>query len=204
MYNQFDENKKILNYDKLCRVVFVGESGVGKTNIITKFRHNAFEYSYLTTIGIDFMTKTLNIRGTKIKLNIWDTAGQEKYRTITTSYYKTAHVVCICYDITNSRSLNNIEGWIDDIKDSNPNATIYLVGNKIDLNSERKITKHEINEYCKKNNFEHIEVSALDGTNIPNLFYDIAFKLTKQCEVELPRIVKINNNKNWFECCKIS
>ena len=100
--NKINNNNRF----QTCRIIFIGESGVGKSNIISRFRYNTFEDSFLTTIGIDFHIKMIKIRGREIKLNIWDTAGQKKYKGAIKSYYKNIDVICICYDITNIKSYN--------------------------------------------------------------------------------------------------
>ena len=190
-----------------CKVVFIGESGVGKTNIISRFRYNTFEHSYLTTIGLDFSVKTLNIRGKHIKLNIWDTAGHPKFREILEQYYKIADVICFCYDITNEDSITNMNTWLSKSKNNIDSKVIYyVIGNKLDCENYRKIDKNHISNYCKENNINHIEVSALDSTNIENLFYDIAFKYSLQLhEIEMESELPFNKTcQNFKDCCTIS
>jgi len=171
----------VKNNVNTCKVVFIGESAVGKTNIISKFRYNTYEESYLTTIGLDFHIKTLNIRGKHIKLQIWDTAGHPKFREILDQYYKIANVICFCYDITNKDSISNMERWLSAAKElANENVLYYAIGNKSDKGYYREIDKAEFKNYCDMNNIINIEVSALESTNISNLFYDIAFKYSQQ------------------------
>ena len=190
-----------------CKVIFIGESAVGKTNIISKFRYNTYEESYLTTIGLDFHVKTLNIRGKQIKLNIWDTAGHAKFRQILDQYYKIANVICFCYDITNKNSISNIETWINSAREYvNNDVIFYAVGNKTDQTYYREIDTDEIKQYCDENNIIHIEVSALESTNISNLFYDIAFRysqLLPTIEMEYDTPFHKTREK-CLECCTIS
>ena len=184
-----------------CKVIFIGESAVGKTNIISKFRYNTYEESYLTTIGLDFHIKTLNIRGKHIKLQIWDTAGHSKFRQILDQYYKVADVICFCYDITNKDSISNIEEWLTTVKESvnNNNVLFYAIGNKSDKSYYREIDKEEFKKYCDTNNITNIEVSALESTNISNLFYDIAFKYSQQIpEVQLE--IDSTFDKTRYKC----
>ena len=202
MYNQLNEKKNEI--DQVYRIIFVGDSSVGKTNIITKYKYNTFEDSHLTTIGIDFVSKILNIRNKTIRLNIWDTAGQEKYRIIANSYYRNSNAVCIVYDITNKISYYNIKRWIEDVKKNcSPSVDIYIIGSKLDVQHDREINKNDVEKYCEENNFKYFEVSALNNYNIHNLFHDIAFTLMKKYEIEPKKIVKVKR-KNYFDCCKIS
>ena len=170
-------NKPLVKRSKSCKIVFIGDSNVGKTNIITRFRYNTFEESYLTTIGLDFHIKKLNIRGENVQLNIWDTAGHSKFRDVLPPYYKTADIICFCYDITNKESILNIDEWLKNIKQYTSNEVIiYAIGNKSDQLYYRNVDKEYIEYYCKENNIINMEVSAKESTNINNLFYDIAFK----------------------------
>ena len=202
MYNKLDEKNN--HIDQVYRIVFVGDPSVGKTNIITKYKYNSFEHSHITTIGIDFVSRILNIRNKNIRLNIWDTAGHEKYRMIANAYYRNSNAVCIVYDITNKISYQNIKKWIEDVKKNcSPSVNIYIIGSKLDVQYHRETNKKIVEKYCKENNFKYFEVSALDGFNIHNLFYDIAFSLMKKYEIEPKKIVKVKR-KNYFDCCKIS
>ena len=189
-----------------CKVVFIGESAVGKTNIISKFRYNTYEESYLTTIGLDFHMKTLNIRGKQIKLNIWDTAGHTKFRQILDQYYKIANVICFCYDITNKDSISNMERWLSTAKESaNENVLFYAIGNKSDKTYYREIDKEDFKNYCDENNIINIEVSALESTNISNLFYDIAFRFSQQLpNIEIEYESTFNKTRlKCIDCCTI-
>lgn len=195
--NKINNNNRF----QTCRIIFIGESGVGKSNIISRFRYNTFEDSFLTTIGIDFHIKMIKIRGREIKLNIWDTAGHPKFREILVPYYKNVNVVCFCYDITNDNSIKNIDRWINEVRESiNKNIILYAVGNKTDQNYYRSVNREHMVEYCNKNNINHIEVSAYDSTNINNLFYDIAFKYIDNMKPLQMNIETDNTYKKNTKC----
>ena len=121
-------------YDHLFKVVFVGDAGVGKTQIINKFVKNKFSNDYKPTIGVDFYFKTINSNGKIIKLQLWDTAGQKKFKTITKSYYKGAHLIVFVYAIDNENTFKNIQNCGKDVKEqTNEKTKFLLVGNKCDL-----------------------------------------------------------------------
>jgi small GTP-binding protein len=195
----------LVNHNNSCKIIFIGDSNVGKTNIISRFRYNMFEESYLTTIGLDFHVKSLNIRGENVKLNIWDTAGHAKFRDVLHPYYKTADVICFCYDITNTVSIEQINTWIYEARKYTPeDVIVYAIGNKIDLHYNRTVDNVQMKHYCKDDNIINIEVSARDSTNINNLFYDIAFKYLQKIkpvnlEMEHTKIYE----KSCLDCCKI-
>ena len=105
------------NYDHLFKLLLIGDSGVGKTCILFRFSDDAFNTTFISTIGIDFKIKTIDIGGKRVKLQIWDTAGQERFHTITTSYYRGANGIMLVYDITNPKSFDNITKWLKNITD---------------------------------------------------------------------------------------
>jgi Ras-related protein Rab-1A len=192
----------LVSHNNRCKIIFIGESGVGKTSIISQFRHNTIDNSYRATIGVDFHIKSINICGKNVKLQIWDTSGHSTFRAILGSYYKTADVVCFCYDITNSDSINDAKTWINSIKQHAPdNIIIYAVGNKLDQQYRRSVNNIEFIKYCDINNIINIEVSAQDTTTINNLFYDIVFTYLQH----VTSIETYDEHKNnYCDCCNIS
>ena len=131
---------KTMEYDRLFKIVIIGNSGVGKSCLLLRFSDNTFREEELTTIGVDFKIKTLQIDNTLIKLQIWDTAGQERFSTITSSYYRGAHGIIVVYDVTNTNSFQQVHSWIKNVDDFAPkNCQKLLVANKIDLIEERVI-----------------------------------------------------------------
>ena len=131
-------------YDYIYKIVLIGDSGVGKTNILSKYLTDAFSFDSKATVGVEFGSKNLDIEGNKIKMQIWDTAGQERYKSITNAYYKGAKGALLVYDITKKPSFDSIDRWITDLKsNADEQITIILVGNKSDLEEHRQITMEE-------------------------------------------------------------
>ena len=165
---------KINNYDMIFKIIIIGDSNVGKTNILTKYLKNEFDPNSKPTIGVEFATKQFTIKDNIIKTQIWDTAGQERYRTITSSFYKGAKGCLLVYDITRKESFENIDKWISDIKStSEENLSIILLGNKCDLEAQRKVSKEEAEEKSQLYNMAFMETSALYGTNIERAFNEL-------------------------------
>lgn len=128
------------DYDYLFKVVLIGDSGVGKSNLLSRFTRNEFDLETKTTIGVEFATNTVNIDSKTIKAQIWDTAGQERYRAITSAYYRGAVGALLVYDISKQSSFDNIERWLNELNDHSDAAiTVMLVGNKSDLRHLRAI-----------------------------------------------------------------
>ena len=141
--------KSELKIDLCIKLLLVGDSGVGKTNILTRFSKNEFNHNTKSTIGVEFGTKILNIKDHNIKLQIWDTAGQERYKSITVAYYKGSKGAIIVYDITRKESFNNILTWLNDIKNNaDKDIVIILVGNKCDL-IDREVSIEEGRKFAE-------------------------------------------------------
>ena len=168
------------------KIIFVGDTGVGKTTIISRIMDSPFSDVYEPSIGIDFMSKNIKYHGQNIKLQIWDTAGQEKYKGLIPSYVRNSSVVFIVYDISNKTSFDNIPKWINFIK-SIENTTLILCGNKIDLQN-REVQKEAGEEFAKKEGILFFEVSAKTNENVKNMFYNVV--------VELPSFAEDNTNKD--------
>ena len=131
-------------YDYLFKVVLIGDSGVGKSNLLTRFTTNEFNLESKTTIGVEFSTKTLKVKDKTIKAQIWDTAGQERYRAITSAYYRGAVGALLVYDISKSYTFNSVERWLKELREhADANIVIMLVGNKSDLNHIRQVKRDE-------------------------------------------------------------
>ena len=185
------------NYNKedyKVKLIIVGDSGVGKTNLITRFASDKFEKNSKATIGVEFIYKTLKINKDIFKIEIWDTAGEERYKSITSAYYKGAKGAIIVYDITSEKSFNNIETWIQEVKGkSSNNLQILIIGNKSDLYKDRKISLEKGIEKAQSLNLHLFETSALDKTNVTEAFYCL-FK-----EIYLDIKNKLRSNANNFD-----
>lgn len=168
-------------YDLIYKLVIIGDSGVGKTGIMNRYLHNTFNEHSKSTIGVEFGTKKTTIDNSVIRAQIWDTAGQEKYKSITSAYYKGAKAAVIVYDITNKLSFSNIDKWIGDIKaNADKNIILLICGNKCDLGDKRVIGLDEALEKSSNNNLILFETSAKTGYNIDEVFDLISASVYKE------------------------
>ena len=161
------------------KIIFVGDAGVGKTSIINRIVDNPFSDAYEMSIGVDFMSKNLRYRGQNIKLQIWDSAGQEKYKGLIPSYVRNSSIVFVVYDISSRTSFKNVSSWISFIK-SIESTTIILCGNKTDLN--REVQKSEGEQFAQKEGISFFEVSAKTNENIKSMFYTVIADLPSFAE----------------------
>lgn len=161
-------------YDFIWKVVLVGDSGVGKTNLLSRFTRNEFNAESKTTIGVEFATRNVQIRGKTVRAQIWDTAGQERYRAITSVYYRGAVGALVLYDITKPATFENLDKWISELKEhADPCVCIMIVGNKTDLRSQRVVSTEEGRLLAEKYRYSFIETSALDSSNVGEAFNNL-------------------------------
>lgn len=161
-------------YDYLFKVVLIGDSGVGKSNLLSRFTRNEFNLESKSTIGVEFATKSINVDGKVVKAQIWDTAGQERYRAITSAYYRGAVGALLVYDISKHITFENVERWLKELRDhAEPNIVVMLVGNKSDLRHRRTVPTEEAMAFAENNNLAFIETSALDSTGVEESFRQI-------------------------------
>ena len=159
------------DYDYLYKLIIVGDSFVGKTNIMSQYIRKEFSLNTKSTVGVEFGAKIIKIENKLIKAQIWDTAGEERYRSVTNAYYKGAKGAFVVYDITNKLSFESVEKWIQDLKiNSDHNITLLLIGNKKDLEDKREVSKEEGEEKAKTFGLGFIETSACTGENIDKAF----------------------------------
>ena len=171
--------------DFLLKIVLIGDSGVGKTNLLSRFARDQFNPDSKSTIGVEFATKTLDIEGKTVKAQIWDTAGQERYRAITSAYYRGAIGALLLYDITASLTFNSLTRWLQELRENaDSNIVVMLVGNKCDLQELRAVSKDEGVGFAQSENLLFIETSARDATNVQESFTtlitEIVHRLSKQ------------------------
>ena len=189
---------EIENYDLLYKIIIIGDSCVGKSNILSRYLKDEFREDSKSTVGVELGTKFLKIKGTGAKLQIWDTAGQERYRSITSSYYKGSHGCFIVYDITSESSFENVDKWFEQAqKEASKEVSIILVGNKCDLENERKISKEKGEEKAKNLNCPFFETSALSKIKIDDIFNEMInniFERTGGLKNEDDDIEIINEN----------
>ena len=161
-------------YDYLFKVVLIGDSGVGKSNLLSRFTRNEFSLETKATIGVEFATRSVTISNKVIKAQIWDTAGQERYRAITSAYYRGAVGAMLVYAINSRDSFCNAERWLNELRDNaDRNIMIMLVGNKSDLKHLREVPTEEAKDFAKKHNLSFMETSALDSSNVEDAFKSV-------------------------------
>ena len=181
-------------YDMIFKIVLIGDTSVGKTNILSKYLSNEFDPDSKATVGVEFGTKDFKIENNIVKVQIWDTAGQERYRSITNAYYKGAKGSLLVYDITNPKTFESLDKWLSDLKtNGEEKISIILVGNKTDLEDQRKISIEQGKEKAEFYKLAFIETSALNGDNIEKAFSELITDVyknhhelfEKQAKVEL-------------------
>ena len=203
------ENKE---YDLLFKLILIGDSYVGKSNILLKYLKNQFNENSKTTIGVEFGTKNIIINNKRIKIQIWDTAGQERYRSITSAYYKGAKGALIVYDITRKNTFDNIDKWITDLKlNGDKNICIIILGNKSDLIDKREINKNDGIKKAEMYKTAFLETSAINGDNISKAFDELIEQIVinnknifqDDNENEIDKGVNLNDekNNNKKKCC---
>jgi Ras-related protein Rab-11A len=152
-------------------VVLVGDSGVGKSNLLSRFTKGEFYEETKSTIGVEFAVKSVSVENKTIKAQIWDTAGQERYRAITSAYYRSAVGAMLVYDISKKDTFDNIERWLTELRQhADSNITIMLVGNKSDLKHLREIPEDRATSFCEEHGLNLVETSAKDNSNVEFAF----------------------------------
>ncbi|KAG9451476.1 hypothetical protein H6P81_011441 [Aristolochia fimbriata] len=178
-----DANQKI---DYVFKVVLIGDSAVGKSQILARFARNEFSLDSKATIGVEFQTRTLVIQHKSVKAQIWDTAGQERYRAVTSAYYRGAVGAMLVYDMTKRQTFDHIPRWLEELRShADKNIVIILIGNKSDLEDQRAVPTEDAKEFAQKEGLFFLETSALESTNVENAFMTV-----------LTEIFNIVNRKN--------
>ncbi|KQK10572.1 hypothetical protein BRADI_2g54950v3 [Brachypodium distachyon] len=175
-------------YDYLFKIVLIGDSGVGKSNILSRFTRNEFCLESKSTIGVEFATRTLQltkgsriwtpvkkrIDGKTVKAQIWDTAGQERYRAITSAYYRGAVGALLVFDITKRQTFDNVQRWLRELRDhADANIVVMMVGNKSDLNHLRSVPEEDSQAFSEKESLSFLETSALEAINVEKAFHTV-------------------------------
>uniref|UniRef100_A0A3Q7FXJ2 Protein kinase domain-containing protein n=2 Tax=Solanum lycopersicum TaxID=4081 RepID=A0A3Q7FXJ2_SOLLC len=178
-----DSSQKI---DYVFKVVLIGDSAVGKSQILARFSRNEFSLDSKATIGVEFQTRTLVIQHKSVKAQIWDTAGQERYRAVTSAYYRGAVGAMLVYDITKRQTFDHIPRWLEELRaHADRNIVIILIGNKTDLKDQRAVPTEDAKEFAQKEGLFFLETSALEATNVEDAFSTV-----------LTEIFNIVNKKN--------
>jgi small GTP-binding protein len=167
--------------DFLVKIVLIGDSGVGKTNLLSRFTRDQFNPDSKSTIGVEFATKTLEIEGKTVKAQIWDTAGQERYRAITSAYYRGAIGALLLYDVSSALTFQSLTRWLQELRENaDSNIVVMLVGNKCDLQELRAVATEEGVGFAKSESLLFIETSALDATNVQEAFKGLITETIKK------------------------
>ena len=163
-------------YDLSFKIIVIGDSGVGKSCLTNKATKNVFEDTYNATVGFEFFSFNLKLDEKIIKLQIWDTCGQELYRSLITNFYRNSSLAVMVYAINNRESFENIDVWLKELRThSNPDTKVFLIGNKVDLEEDRVIKREQGEEYSKENKFNiFMEASAKSGFNAQQIFVEAA------------------------------
>ena len=184
-------------YSLIFKIILIGDTSVGKTNILSRYINDKFSETSKSTVGVELATKVENYNNKKIKIQIWDTAGQERYKSITTSYYKGAKGAFIVYDITKKESFKNVDKWIKDLKEfGDEDVTILIIGNKCDLEDEREVSIEEVKKKAELFDIGYCETSALKSKNIDYAFQTLIKLVAEKMEKEKNGENKYGNQSN--------
>ena len=197
------KNKLSTSMDCVYKVLLLGDSTVGKTCVLLKYTDKIFQETHMMTIGLDYRLKVMQLQsGKEVKLQIWDTAGQDRFRSITKNYYKGSHGIILIYDVTSLKTFENVKSWVSQIHEEiSDKVVIYLVGNKIDMDDERKVQTEEGQKLAEEFGVPFVETSAKSGVKIDNIFSDI----TERIDKEFGNIQKVRKNISYQapgrKCC---
>jgi len=173
-----------MNYDKTCQILIIGDCSVGKTSIIRRYTNGTFKEEYLGTVGLDYYSKEEIIDGKTINIKLWDTAGEERYKSLTQNYFRNAEGVLLVFDVTNTNSFNNLKDWISSIKLNMEGKNIFIpvviIGNKLDMEDQREITKEQAEQFVSENKYKYFETSAKTGEGVDKSIRELATQILKQ------------------------
>ncbi|KAK8717835.1 hypothetical protein V6N13_045088 [Hibiscus sabdariffa] len=172
-----------MSYSYLFKYIIIGDTGVGKSCLLLQFTDRRFQPVHDLTIGVEFGARMIDIDNKSIKLQIWDTAGQESFRSITRSYYRGAAGALLVYDITRRETFNHLAGWLEDARQhANANMTVMLIGNKCDLSHRRAVSSEEGEQFARENGLVFMEASAKTAQNVEEAFISTAAKIYKKIQ----------------------
>ena len=198
-----DEEKK--DSDITIKLLLIGNAYVGKTLIVQKFIDNTFSKSTVSTIGVDLQSKVIDINGKTVKYLIWDTAGEDRMKTMTYSYYRGCHVILVVYDVTDRKSFQNVSTWVECIdKFAKANVLRILVGNKTDLQDKRVISPEDGKQLAEQNGLKYYEISALTTTGLHEMFEDVAreyVEIYQQKAYKNFQLKNLDNKTKKKKCC---
>ena len=221
-YNYEILSEDYTSFDMSFKLIVIGDSGVGKSCLTNNAIKNTFDDAYNATVGFEFFTFNIKLNGKVVKLQIWDTCGQELYRSLITNFYRNSSLAMMVYSINSKESFDNVEMWLRELRThSNPDVKVFLIGNKSDLEAEREVTTEQGENFYKQNNLSlFMESSAKTGFNTQKIFVKAAEILyedynkykddnssndmgsTDENNVNNRQKLDIHNNKNKKGCCK--
>ena len=206
-----------MNYDKTCQLLIIGDSSVGKTSLINRYTNGTFKEEYLATVGLDYSSKDEEFNNETIHIKLWDTAGQERFKSLTQNYLRNADGILLVYDVTTTESFDNLKDWITSIKQNMETKNIFLpliiVGNKVDMEESREISKEDAEKFASENHYKYYETSAKTGDGVDEAIRELVNQILKQDgEVDEQKIearksvqIKSTTNDNLIEkkkgCC---
>eukprot|EP01006_Ploeotia_vitrea_P041346 TRINITY_DN66504_c4_g13_i1.p1 TRINITY_DN66504_c4_g13~~TRINITY_DN66504_c4_g13_i1.p1 ORF type:complete len:218 (-),score=104.98 TRINITY_DN66504_c4_g13_i1:53-706(-) len=182
------------NFDHVFKIVLVGDSGVGKSNLLSRFTRNTFSEDEKSTIGVEFATRIIKMDdGMRIKAQIWDTAGQERYRAITNAYYRGALGAMMVYDITKAETFENVPRWLKELQDhSNRDIVLVMAGNKRDMCEQdaykRQVPHEDAQQFAEQYDIPFLETSAKSGLNVEDAFVRIVKQIYQHAWVNKPAV----------------
>ena len=187
----------------LYKILLLGDTSVGKTCFLMRYTDNTFQEIHMSTIGLDYKLKNVQLEDGKfVKIQIWDTAGQDRFRSITKNYYKGAHGILLLYDITDKKSFDNVKTWIEQIREEvSDKVSVILVGNKIDDVEGRKVKTEEGEKIAKEIGVSFFECSAKTGENIDMIFNEMVKKTVEAFTKLDGKGSKLNTKKNKKKGC---
>jgi len=182
--------------DYLFKIVIIGDSSVGKSNLLVRFTRNEFNEKSKATIGVDFGTKSVEINGKVVTAQCWDTAGQERFRAVTSGYYRGAVGAMIVYDVTSKVTFKNVTRWLNELREmADPDILIMMVGNKCDLEQQREVATQEAASFAEANKISFLETSALNGQNVTQAFETLLSEIYNMVSKKKPPII---DDGNWL------
>lgn len=202
---------KAAKYDYLIKLLLIGDSGVGKSCLLLRYSDDSFTSSFIATIGIDFKIKSILIDDSKVKLQIWDTAGQESFRSIARSYYRDAAGCLLVFDVTRKESFNHLDKWLQETRQfANPNIAITIVGNKADLSAKRVVRYEEAKNFATEMGLTYVEASAKSADGVDEAFRITAAAILDKIKsgqlylrnaTETGEVLLTSNEKKKKKCC---
>ena len=170
-----------MQYDKTCSILLLGDTCVGKTCLISRYANGVFKEEYISTVGVDYVSKQEIINDQNINVKLWDTAGQERYKALTPSYLRGAEGIVLVYDVTKSESFDSLKVWIDSLKNNlgENSLPIIIDGNKIDLD-DRDVSKETAQKFAQEYNYKYFETSAKSGVGVDELFREIVNQILEK------------------------